>query len=201
MDKTKRKRWMVLAIGLVIVGLLFVALPWLLFAQAEKKLDDDPCAFGDKGPEKKAPKENFFSALDTLKFVENFPGFGSSAKDLAMAAASRCLGNFSIACSMLRYQAEDKARQSIRNAWDAQYDKARTEEERERLWKERNLKEKNLDWQPFVSDQQRTSFCQDWSRWDQYLVSIDVEVWKLCPVCHQELRDDSSKRKTDAPEK
>ena len=96
-----KRTWIGIA---VVLGLLIVAafvIPQVIVSNARETIDAQSCVRGDSSGEIRGPEERFLKALDRLDLVARFPGFHKTANDLAVDAAMRCMGTYTIQCQML----------------------------------------------------------------------------------------------------
>ena len=175
-----RRSVILAAVACALLGTLF-AVPWVLLSRARSALDAEPCAFGRQ--EGTPPTEAFFHALDTLAVVSYFPGFGSRADDLAAAASSRCVANFTIACEYLRYDAQRRGHEDLWVRRKAAFARVVTDEERLKVTETAIAEGDTFDWRAHVHDEERRAHCTKWQRWADWLAEAKVDIDGLCPVC------------------
>jgi hypothetical protein len=93
-----KRTWIGIAVVLVLLIAAAFVVPQVVVSNARETIEAQSCVRDDPSDEIRGPEKRFLKALDRLDLASRFPGFHKTASDLAVDAAMRCMGAYTIDC-------------------------------------------------------------------------------------------------------
>ena len=96
-----KRTWIGIAAVMILLIAMAIVIPQIIVSNAREVIDAQSCVHGDSDGEIRSPDVRFLKSLDRLDWASRFPGFQKTASDLAVDAAMRCMGAYTIDCQDL----------------------------------------------------------------------------------------------------
>lgn len=129
--------------------------------------------------------DKWVRGIDVLSVAGRFPVLGAHANDIARASASRCVGYLAIGCDMKKSKARDLASAALhtwlRKALSEATKRGATDVQP--ILDENNARQHALDWRPFVSPDERTTYCASWESYFAWARNNKVDFAEICSYC------------------
>ncbi len=181
--KTKRKNVKKLSIiSIVIAILLYICIPLVLIYKANNILKNE-FAMNQLNSEI-APSNQFFIAMNFLRFAVVFPGFSKHSSEIRVDAELRYLGKFKIKCDMVVAEITDKLIKNLRLEKDSVLQFGNTNLiESEKINKIYDKKEDSIrssTWIEKTTPEDYEKFCNDWKSFIEYIEKEGISACELC---------------------